>query len=64
MLVGSAAELDREQGVEGEEGHPGGGATMPTPTGALPTVTVATTVLLAEAITETVPVPWKLLFAT
>ena len=36
------------------KGTPGGGGTMPTPWGALPTATVATTVLLAVSITETV----------
>ena len=40
--------------LKARKGTPGGGGTMPTPMGSALTVTVATTVLVAVSITETV----------
>jgi hypothetical protein len=52
IRVWFAVQVDLELGFEGEEGTPTGGGMMPTAMGTIPTVTVATTVLVAVAITE------------
>ncbi len=54
IRVWRGAEVDIEDGVEGEEGHPRRRRHNAHANGAVPTGTVATTVLVAVSITETV----------